>query len=45
MVCLVRKATKPSNPEIVRRAVELCAEMGRRVASAEQAARLLDLPR
>lgn len=35
---------KPTNEELVERAVELCAEVGRPVASVEQTAALLGLP-
>ena len=38
-------ARKPSNPELVREAVALCAEVGRPVARPDQLSKLLDLPR
>jgi uncharacterized protein (DUF849 family) len=36
---------QPTNEEIVRQAAELCAEVGRPLATPSQAARILDLPR
>nr|MDT0663782.1 3-keto-5-aminohexanoate cleavage protein [Micromonospora sp. DSM 115978] len=39
----VGRAT-PTNVELVTRAVELCAEVGRPVASPDEAARIIDLP-
>jgi 3-keto-5-aminohexanoate cleavage enzyme len=36
---------QPTNAEVVARAVELCAEVGRPVATPDEAAQLLDIPR
>lgn len=38
-------ADEPTNAELIGRAVELCAKVGRPVATPDEAARLLDVPR